>query len=167
MTFYVENETQAKFDFDLEEITETVGKGVLASEEIAYDDICVNLLVTDDAGIKEINKQFRDIDNPTDVLSFPNLEFEEPAVIDIPEEERADYYDPDTDELILGDIYINADRVKQQAEEYGHSQKREFAFLVAHSMLHLLGYDHMEDDERLVMEEKQKKVLDDLGIKRD
>ena len=86
---------------------------------------------------------------------------------EISEDREADYFDPDTGELILGDIIISVDRVKEQAESYGHSQKREFAFLVAHSMLHLCGYDHMEEDEAKVMEAKQEQVLASLGITRD
>ena len=76
-------------------------------------------------------------------------------------------YDYDTDKVMLGDILISKDRVISQAEEYGHSEKREFAFLVAHSMLHLLGYDHMTDEDAKVMEDKQKKYLDELGIVRE
>ena len=76
------------------------------------------------------------------------------------------YLNPETDELVLGDIMISVDKVYEQAEEYGHSRKREFAFLIAHSMLHLLGYDHMEDEERVVMEAKQEAVLEALGITR-
>ena len=75
-------------------------------------------------------------------------------------------FDPETGELMLGNIVISKERAKEQAEEYGHSVEREFAFLIAHSMLHLLGYDHMEDEERLVMEKKQREVLEMLGITR-
>ena len=76
------------------------------------------------------------------------------------------YFDLDTDELLLGDIMISVDKVFAQAEEYGHSVTREFCFLVAHSMLHLLGYDHMTPEEAAVMEAKQAKALDELGITR-
>ena len=78
-----------------------------------------------------------------------------------------EYFEPDTGELILGDIVISSDKVYSQAEEYGHSVKRELGFLVAHSMLHLFGYDHMEDEERVVMETKQKEILERLGITRE
>ena len=70
-------------------------------------------------------------------------------------------------ELLLGDIVISVERAKEQAKEYGHSLKREMAFLTAHSMLHLMGYDHMEEDERIVMEKKQEEILQNLGITRD
>ena len=82
------------------------------------------------------------------------------------EEQAEDYFNPETGELMLGDIILSVDKIEQQAREYGHTQKRELAFLVAHSMLHLMGYDHMEEGERKVMEEKQSQILTDLGITR-
>ena len=91
--------------------------------------------------------------------------FETPAGYDIVEEDES-YFDLDTDELLLGDIMISVDKVFAQAEEYGHSVTREFCFLVAHSMLHLLGYDHMTPGEAAVMEAKQAKALEELGITR-
>ena len=77
-----------------------------------------------------------------------------------------DYFDPESGELCLGDIVISVDKVYAQAEEYGHTPRREYAFLIAHSMLHLLGYDHMEPDEAAVMEQKQEEILNRLGITR-
>ena len=145
MTFYVENETDETFSngensFPIEETVEQVATAVLDMEGCPYE-IQLNVLLTDNDGIHAYNKEYRKIDRETDVL--------------------------DTGELILGDIIISVDRVKEQAESYGHSQKREFAFLVAHSMLHLCGYDHMEEDEAKVMEAKQEQVLASLGITRD
>ncbi|MBQ4176087.1 MAG: rRNA maturation RNase YbeY [Lachnospiraceae bacterium] len=81
-------------------------------------------------------------------------------------EEGSDEFDPDSGELLLGDIVINADRVIEQAQEYGHSQRREYAFLIAHSILHLTGYDHMEDEEREQMEERQRSIMEKVGIGR-
>lgn len=167
MTFYVENETDREFPFDIEEVAKAVGNQVLKNENCKYDNFAINVLVTDNEGIREYNNQFRNIDKETDVLSFPNLEFDTPGVYYIPEGEEADYLDPETDELILGDIILSVDRIYSQAEEYGHSIKREFAFLVAHSMLHLSGYDHMTEEEAKVMEARQEKALEDLGITRD
>ena len=119
-------------------------------------------------GIREFNRENRGIDRPTDVLSFPNVEYEIPADFSIVEEQEAAYFDPDTGELILGDIIISVDKVAEQAESYGHSQKREFAFLVAHSMLHLCGYDHIDSkEEEKVMIDKQEAVLSELGIGRE
>ena len=93
------------------------------------------------------------------------IPFETPAGYDIVEEDES-YFDLDTDELLLGDIMISVPKVFAQAEEYGHSVTREFCFLVAHSMLHLLGYDHMTPGEAAVMEAKQAKALEELGITR-
>ena len=166
MIFCVENETQASFDFDIEELGKSVAAAVLEMEKCEYE-VEINLLITDDAGIHEINKEFRDIDRPTDVLSFPNVSYVEPGDFSVIEEQEVDLLDPDTGNISFGDIVINENRVREQAREYGHSEKREFAFLVAHSMLHLCGYDHMEEDEAAVMEKKQEEVLSFLGITRD
>ena len=166
MTFLVENETDVTYDFDVEQIVEMVALEVLDSEECPYE-AQINVLLTDNEGIREFNKEYRDIDRETDVLSFPNLDFEQPGDFEIDEDMEADYFDPDSGELILGDIIISVDKVEEQAESYGHSKKREFAFLVAHSMLHLCGYDHMEAEEAVVMEVKQESVLTKLGITRD
>ena len=103
-------------------------------------------IFTDNEEIRKVNAEFRLIDSPTDVLSFPMIPFEKPAdysVID----DQDEYFDLDTDELLLGDVMISVDRVYSQAQEYGHSIEREFSFLFAHSMLHLRGYDHMTPEE--------------------
>lgn len=126
------------------------------------------LTITDDDGIQELNRQFREIDRPTDVLSFPNVSYDEPGDFSVMDgEQKNDLLNPDTGNIMFGDIVVNENRVRSQAEEYGHSTKREFAFLIAHSMLHLCGYDHMEEDEAAVMEKKQSDVLNSLGITRD
>ena len=166
MTFYVENETEVTFPFDVEELVEKIALQVLDTEGCEYE-AQVNVLLTDNEGIHEYNKEYRSIDRETDVLSFPNVDFETEGVFDIDEDMEADYFDPDTGELILGDIIISVDKVKEQAESYGHSLKREFSFLVAHSMLHLCGYDHMEPGEAAVMEAKQEEALRALGITRE
>lgn len=166
MTFYVENETDTVFPFEIEPLVEAVALQVLDSEGCPYE-AQVNVLVTDNEGIREYNRQFRDIDKETDVLSFPNVDFEEPGVFELDESREADYFDPDSGELILGDVILSVDRIIEQAESYGHSQRREFAFLVAHSMLHLCGYDHMTEEEAAVMEQRQEAALQALGITRD
>lgn len=166
MTSYVENETEMTFPFDCREILESVMEEVLTSENCPYE-AQVNLLITDNDGIQEYNRQFRDKDMPTDVLSFPMIPFRTESDFSVAEEAEADYFDPDSGELILGDIIISAERVFQQAESFGHSPKREFAFLTAHSLLHLCGYDHMVPEEAAVMEKKQEAVLEKLGITRD
>ena len=109
----------------------------------------VNITLCDDEYIHKLNKEQRNIDRPTDVLSFPFFDFDTPEVT-----------------TILGDIVISRDTAYRQAEEYGHSPKREFCFLAAHSALHLLGYDHETEKERIEMENKQKEILDRLNIKR-
>lgn len=166
MQLYLENETDISFDFDTEEIAKKVIEKVLEVEKCPFNTE-VNLLITDNEGIREYNASMRDIDKPTDVLSFPGLFFEEPSVFFIPEEETADYTNPENGLIVLGDIIISVDKVLSQAEEYGHSNKREFAFLVAHSMYHLCGYDHMTTDEAAVMEKKQEEILQLLQITRD
>jgi len=166
MTFYVENETDVTYDFDIEETVKLVAEEILDSENCPYE-VQINVLLTDNEGIREFNSQYRQIDRETDVLSFPNLDYEVPGDFEIDEEMEADYFDPDTGELILGDIIISVEKVAEQSESYGHSKKREFAFLVAHSMLHLCGYDHMEPEEAAIMEEKQEAALTKLGITRD
>ena len=167
MIFCVENEVDASFDFDIEELAQTVAQAVLTGEKCDYE-VEINLIITDDEGIQEINKEFRQIDKPTDVLSFPNVSYDEPGDFSVIEgEQKIDLLNPDTGNISFGDIVINENRVRSQAVDYGHSEKREFAFLVAHSMLHLCGYDHMEEDEAAVMEKKQNDILNKLGITRD
>ena len=167
MTFYVENEVDAKFDFDFEELAYQVAEAVLKEEECDYE-VEISLTITDDESIREINKEFRNIDRPTDVLSFPTINYDEPGDFSVIEsEQKNDILNPDTGNISFGDIVVNEARVRTQAKEYGHSEKREFAFLIAHSMLHLCGYDHMEELEAKVMEAKQDRILESLGITRD
>ncbi|MCM1173894.1 MAG: rRNA maturation RNase YbeY [Blautia sp.] len=164
MTFYVENNTEKEFPFSMEEVFEKVAEAVLEMEACPYE-VCVNLLLTGNEEIRSCNKEYRGIDKETDVLSFPNLEYEQAGVFSVDEE--ADCFDPDSGELLLGDIMISADRLEEQAAEYGHSRLREFAFLTAHSMFHLCGYDHMTEEEAAVMERKQEEILQKLGIVRE
>lgn len=165
MTFCVENETSVELPFDVEDIANKVIEKALEQEECPYE-VSVSVLLTDNEGIHAMNKEFRGIDRPTDVLSFPNVDYEAPADFSGIEDYIEDYFDPETGELCLGDIVISVDKVYEQAEEYGHAPLREFAFLVAHSILHLLGYDHMEAEEAKVMESKQEEILTSLGITR-
>ena len=154
MTIYVENETDFTFPFDTKELCSRVAEAVLDAEGCPYETE-INVLITDNEGIRLYNKEYRNIDRETDVLSFPNIPFETEADFSIVEENCSDYFQPDSGELILGDIILSVDRICSQAESYGHSRKREFAFLVAHSMLHLCGYDHETPEEAAVMEQKQ------------
>lgn len=166
MTFYVENESEKEFPFDVKELVSTVVEAVLDAEGCPYE-AELNVLITDNEGIRCYNREYRKIDRETDVLSFPNIPFERVSDFSVVEENEADYFQPDSGELILGDIILSADRICSQAEAYGHSLKREFAFLVAHSMLHLCGYDHETDEEAAVMEHRQDAILNGLGITRD
>lgn len=165
MTFCVENETNQELPFDVEDIVNKVIERALEQEECPYE-ACVSVTLTDNEGIHAMNKEFRDINRPTDVLSFPNVDYEAPADFSGIEDYIEDYFDPETGELCLGDIVVSIDKVYEQAQEYGHAPLREFAFLIAHSMLHLLGYDHMNDDEAKIMEAKQEEILTSLGITR-
>lgn len=166
MTSYVEIEIEEETGFDIKEILDAVMLKVLDTEGCPYE-AQVNLLITDNEGIREFNLEHRDVDAPTDVLSFPMIPFEGESDFSVVEEEESFYFEPESGELLLGDIIISWDKVKEQAEKYGHSMKREFAFLTAHSMLHLCGYDHMEPEEARIMEEKQESVLTELGITRE
>lgn len=164
MIYNFESETEVKFDFDYIDVYKRICDTVMDYFSCPYDSE-VSLLLVDNESIKEINKQTRNIDSATDVLSFPNVEYNTPGDLsDL--DETGDYFEPDTGELILGDIVLSQDRVFSQADEYGHSVLREYAFLITHSMLHLFGFDHMVDDERAVMEEKQKEIMSILGILR-
>ena len=166
MTLFLENGTGEDLPFDMEDTARLVCEQALEQEGCPYE-VQVNLLLVDNESIRQMNRECRDIDRATDVLSFPNVDFETEGVFDIDEDAEADYFDPDTGELILGDICISLDKVREQAEEYGHSLRREYAFLIAHSMLHLCGYDHMEPEEAARMEAKQEEILQTLGITRD
>ncbi|MDR2044298.1 MAG: rRNA maturation RNase YbeY [Clostridium sp.] len=165
MTFYVEEDTEQGFAFPVEETVRSVALETLEQEGCPYE-AQVNVLLVDDGRIREWNRRYRGIDRETDVLSFPNLEFEEPGKFLVGREQEADCFDPDTGELLLGDIVLSADRVKEQAAAYGHSEKRELAFLVAHSMLHLCGYDHTGEEDTKAMEERQERILGKLGLPR-
>lgn len=165
LTINFETETDIKLDFDAKSLVEKVIMEAMDYEDCPYE-AEVNVLFTDDKSIHEINKEYREIDRPTDVLSFPMVEYDEPGDFEQIETEQPDCFHPDTGELLLGDIVISIERAIAQAQEYGHSVEREIAFLTAHSMFHLFGYDHMEEDMRLEMEQKQNEVLARLGINR-
>lgn len=156
--FILENETQ-------EELSETaIDELRLVCEEIMKNEDCnfdaqISFTFTDNEGICEINREYRGIDRPTDVLSFPMLEFDGEVDAEFETEDGM---------VLLGDIVISLERAMEQAEELNHSLRRELAFLTAHSMLHLLGYDHVDDEEgEAQMIEKQNKALNGLGITRD
>ncbi len=145
---------------DIEKAFTDVCEAVLREEECDFD-AQISITLVDNEEIRVINNEQRGIDKATDVLSFPMLEFDEDGNAD-------GEYETDGDFIVLGDIVISMERAKEQSQEFGHSLLRETAFLTAHSMLHLLGYDHVDDAEgERIMCEKQDKVLTELGITRD
>lgn len=164
MTLTMEEEVEVSFAFDYKKLAEEVVEAALEAEQFPFE-AEVSLLLVSMEEIQEINREHRQIDCPTDVLSFPMIEYEKPG--DFSEiEQDEDNFNPDTGEALLGDIVLCVDKVKEQAESFGHSEKREYAFLILHSMLHLFGYDHMTPEEAGVMEEKQRNILDQMGILR-
>lgn len=168
MTLDIQYETEITIPVDYEPLIIKVVNAALDYAQCPYE-VELNVTLTDNAEIHKINQEFRGIDRPTDVLSFPMLEYETPGDftwIEENEENLDDCFDPESGELLLGDIVISVEKVVAQANEYGHSLERELGFLVAHSMLHLFGYDHMEEDERIIMEAKQEEILQLVQLSR-
>lgn len=149
---YFMNDTDGKVTYKLKML---VRRAIVASLE--YEGFCnnaeVSVTFTDNGGIRALNSQFREIDRETDVLSFPLTDFEGSE-------------EPPTDEMsvALGDIVVSLEKAEEQAEQFGHSFEREVAFLCVHSMLHLLGYDHMEQDEEQEMRRRQSEILTKMGL---
>jgi len=166
MSIFIENELDTDIPKDYEDIIKDIVNSAIEYMKCPYE--CeVNVIFTDNDGIKEINNLHRGINSPTDVLSFPMCEFDTIGNFDNLENNPLEFFNQDTGELMLGDIILNIDRIKSQAQEYGHTRRRECAFLTAHSMLHLFGYDHVDDEERIIMEQKQEEILTKKGYTRD
>ena len=163
MTFEIENVYPEVILPDYETVIKNVIEAALDYEKCPYE-AQVYVLLTDNEEIHEINKEHRQIDRPTDVLSFPMLSYEKAGDFSFLEEESEDDFNPDTGEVMLGDIIISVDKVLEQAQSYGHSPKREFAFLIVHSMLHLFGYDHIDPKDAAIMEPKQKQILEEIAV---
>ena len=139
------------------EINDVIDKAIewtLKHFDIAFD-VEVSVLFTDGEGIRKINNDFRQIDKETDVLSFPQFEFFKPG-------EFAEEFIGDI--MPLGDVVLNLDKIFSQAEEFGHSNEHEAGYLTIHSMLHLLGYDHMTEEDKKIMRDKEKIIVSQLGI---
>lgn len=164
MTVDLENEAGQSLGIDCGALACEVAEKVLVMEKCPCE-VQVNVVLTSEEEIQKVNLEFREINSPTDVLSFPAIPFETPGDFRILEGDDS-YMDLDTGEIMLGDIMISVPRVIRQARDYGHSVKREYCFLIAHSMLHLLGYDHMTAEEAAVMEAKQEAALQALAITR-
>ncbi len=153
MNILFENNTDFDFDLSKKQLLNSVIEETLKYENFTQD-VEISLTIVTNDEIQKINSKFRNIDRPTDVLSFPLIDF-------------ANGEEPDfTETVILGDIVISIEKAISQAEEYGHSLERELGFLTAHSMLHLLGYDHIEPEEEKIMFAKQKEILNNIGLKR-
>ena len=157
LMIYFENSQDAlTVTYKLKRLVRLAVEATLAYEGIARD-LEVSVTFTDDAGIRKLNRSFRKIDKPTDVLSFPLFDFEG----------EGDAMSEELDDM-LGDIVISLERAAAQAEEFGHSFERELAFLTVHSMLHLLGYDHeTSEEDELYMNLTQEAVLSSMGLKRE
>ncbi|HQD51035.1 MAG TPA: rRNA maturation RNase YbeY [Defluviitaleaceae bacterium] len=159
-------------DFQLNGNLKSIIKEVIiqALEEEGYPlSVEVSVTFVDNESIRKLNKEYRNIDKETDVLSFPLLEFEESDEekdVKILLDDLDAYKNPESGDIMLGDIIISYEKAKEQAEEYGHSLEREIGFLVAHSMFHLMGYDHMTKEEEEIMCKKQEKVLESIGLTR-
>ena len=155
------------------EVTEELVKELEHTIEFALKEEEVNipfeisLLFVDNNEIREINNETRNIDKETDVLSFPMLDYpKDKAFKDVYKNYEFDETYMDGEELVLGDIVLSLEKALEQSKEYNHSFKREASYLVVHSVLHLLGYDHMEEDEKKVMRKREEEILGELDIKR-
>ncbi|MDK2808173.1 MAG: putative rRNA maturation factor [Clostridiales bacterium] len=164
MTITYDCELECEPLIPYQEIMDQAVLAVLDFEDCPYE-VEVNVVITNNEEIRKTNREFRGIDRETDVLSFPMVDYEVPGEFDWLEEFE-EYFNPESGELMLGDIMLSMDKVWEQAKEYGHSVERELSFLTVHSMLHLCGYDHMEEGERVIMEQKQREIMEELGIGR-
>ena len=166
MAIHIEYETELSLGIDSDQIITDVIETALELYQCPYE-AEVNVILTDNPSIAAINEEYRNLAKPTDVLSFPMLDYEIPGDFSFIEELSAeDCFNPDSGELILGDIIISLEKVIEQAENYGHSRERELGFLTAHSMLHLFGFDHMEEDVRVDLEQRQEEILDQWKLHR-
>lgn len=159
MNILIDNRQDKVDAINLEELVEKVIKTVLEVEEV-IDNVEVSVSFVDNEEIRKLNKYYRGIDKPTDVLSFPLAEFEETY-------DKIEKIDQESEEVQpIGDIVISLEKALEQSMEYGHSFEREVAYLTAHSMLHLLGYDHQTEEERKIMRQKEEEIMARLNIGR-
>ena len=165
MSLFIEDEVNHIFDFKIEKTADEITRAVLESVDCVHN-VEISLLLTDDDSIRKMNKTHLGRDKATDVLSFPMIEFDKPGSFPDVKDKYSTLSNPDSDELVLGDIVISIDTMIRQASDYNHSLKREFAFLLVHGMLHLLGFDHIEEEDRHIMEEKQRLILESVNISR-
>lgn len=165
MTFYIDDECGIDLTIDYEKSLAHICKVIFDIEKCPYD-AEISLLLTNNEGIRRYNNEFRNIDKETDVLSFPAISQLAPINFNIEENglSKIENFNLDTDELILGDIIISNEKIIEQAEAYGNTVEYEFNFMLIHSLLHLFGYDHIVEEDRIVMEAKQKEVLKLVNI---
>ena len=142
-----------------EKLIEKVLTKCFEEEHLENSHLCITVTLTNPENIREINKKYRDIDRATDVLSFPMFEKEE-----LDEKIKKNDFEH---EDMLGDIIISIERVEEQAKEYGHSFERELSYMLVHGFYHLMGYDHIKEEDKLKMRPKEEKVLNDLKITRE
>ncbi|MCR1933845.1 rRNA maturation RNase YbeY [Clostridium tepidum] len=136
-------------------------------EEKVNLDYEISVVFIDNNNIKEINKEYRNIDKVTDVLSFPMLDYEEGKVFkDLYLNYEFDESDLDEGNLVLGDIALSLEKAKEQSKEFGHSFLRETCYLTIHSVLHLLGYDHMEEKDKTIMRQREEEILKNFNLQR-
>lgn len=166
MNISIENESGLNYPEEFNQIIRRIVNASVDFLKCPYECQVAVTLVNDEQ-IHEINLENRNIDRATDVLSFPMMDFDQPNDLSLVEANPQDYFDPESGELLMGDIVISLEHVSAQAKEYNHSERREIAFLTAHSCLHLFGYDHMTDEERLEMEKLQEEILQKEGFTRD
>lgn len=165
MTIHIENETNIEITKEQMLLIEaTVTE--LAKYLHCTHSLEISISFVEEEEIKELNREHRDIDQITDVLSFPLIDFDEPGKLSEITEEDFEYFNLDTGDLILGDIVISLKKAKEQALEYGHSYERELGFLMVHSMLHLFGYDHIDEEDAKEMFRIQELILEQIGLKR-
>ncbi len=165
MTIDIERETDFELPDDYEDIIRCIVMAAADFVKCPYE--CqVDVTLVDNQRIHELNFKFRNVDSPTDVLSFPMTDYESAGDFSLCELHPERYFDAASGELMLGDIVISVEKLIQQALSYGHSARRELAFLTAHSMLHLFGYDHIEEDQRIQMEAMQETILNKEGFTR-
>lgn len=165
---YVDNR-QEKIEVDekLVDLLKNVIEFALKEEEVDVE--CeVSLLFVDNDEIREINNETRGIDRATDVLSFPMLDYENKKVFkEMYKNYEFSQSDCDGEELVLGDVVLSLERSLEQSKEFNHSFEREASYLVVHSILHLLGYDHMEEDDKVIMRKREEEILNKLNITRE
>ena len=158
-------QNQVDYTDELHELIEVCIKKTLEIENISYV-VEVSVILADNNGIRELNREYRGIDRATDVLSFPLIDFDASNIKDLSIDEMDEYIDPFTKAVTLGDIVVSLEKATEQASEYGHSYFRELGFLTVHGMLHLLGYDHQDDDELAGMRELEERILSELNLVR-